>query len=252
MEDQYYFIGRGKLLVSKLDASGNPGKFEWLGNVPNLTISIESRQIEHYEKVTGLNLIDKIINNGQLVTVDFVVENFVIKNLVKFLRGTYEVIPAPIIETVTVYPGAYSIIAPNITQWDSLTDVSETTTYIEGVDYTVDSQSGLLFIPLGSSITEGQEVKPNYTAGAMNEIVGFADQAEYYQLFFAGLNLANELDPLLVDIYKFYLHPLSRLDLINPSLTQFQVTGTACYDTNQASEELGGRFLRTVINPIGG
>ena len=247
MAESRYFVGKGKLFVGERDSSGNPVGLEWLGNVPNLVLSTDETDLQHKESYTGLNLTDKIVPTGQTATASFTLEEFTKENLTKFLRGTFTAIAAATIteEVVIGYPGKWSRLSQaNIQTWTSLTNSTALETYVLGVDYNVDMKGGLIEILEGGAITEGQSLKANYAAGAMEQVSGFTVQPKDYYLYFSGLNQAEDLQPVLIDVYKFRPKPIGSIELITDEFGNYEIEGAVQYDPLRPDTTTNGRFFK--------
>lgn len=247
MAESRYFVGKGKIYVGDRDSSGNPVGLEWLGNVPNLVLSTEETDLQHKESYTGLNLTDKIVPTGQTASLSFTLEEFTKDNLDKFLRGTFTAVTAATVtdETVVGYLGKWSKLAKgNITTWTSLTDSTAATTYVLGTDYNLDLKGGMIEVISSGAITDAQSLRANYAAGAMEQVSGFTVTPKDYYLYFSGLNQAEDLKPVLIDIYKFRPKPIGSLELITDEFGSYEIEGMVQYDTLRPDNTTDGRFFK--------
>jgi hypothetical protein len=83
----YYYSGQGVLMIGDRDALGAPAGLVPVGNVPELTISVDETNLEHKESQSGQRAIDLRLNQETNVTVAFTVENVIAENLAVALRG---------------------------------------------------------------------------------------------------------------------------------------------------------------------
>lgn len=78
----YYYSGQGSLLIAERDeGTGKPKGFLPVGNVPELTINIETSKLEHKESETGSRLTDLTIITEKKGTFEFKLENLSLDNL---------------------------------------------------------------------------------------------------------------------------------------------------------------------------
>lgn len=82
-----YQLGRGILQMAELDATGHPKGFRDLGNVPELTASVESEKLEHFSSRQGLKKLDKSIILQITSGLSFTLENINFENLAAFFSG---------------------------------------------------------------------------------------------------------------------------------------------------------------------
>lgn len=87
-EESKYYSGQGVVLISDRDSLGRPTGFEHIGNICDLSLSIEVTEFEHKECVTGQRAIDLSLITETDVTVEMVVESLTAKNLESALFGT--------------------------------------------------------------------------------------------------------------------------------------------------------------------
>lgn len=85
----YYYSGQGSLYIAERDpTTGNPVGFMAVGNVPELTLNIETTKFEHKESESGSRLIDLTIIQEKKGTFEFRLENMNLDNLTLGLWGT--------------------------------------------------------------------------------------------------------------------------------------------------------------------
>jgi hypothetical protein len=85
----YYYSGQGSLYIAERDpTTGNPKGFMAVGNVPELTLNIETTKFEHKESESGSRLIDLTIIQEKKGTFEFRLENMNLDNLALGLWGT--------------------------------------------------------------------------------------------------------------------------------------------------------------------
>ena len=83
----YYYSGQGILWVAERDAAGRPKNQRRVGNIPELTINIETTKFEHKESESGNRLKDLVIIQEKNGTFQFTLENVDRDNLALGLWG---------------------------------------------------------------------------------------------------------------------------------------------------------------------
>lgn len=165
-----YTIGRGKLLF-KADGYTDSG-YEDLGNCPDFKITVATEKKEHISSREGLQKKDLEIVIKQTATGAFTLDEPNIENIKRFIMSDAG-------STSTQTPGndaaAQNFVA-DLDHWidldkKNLTAVvvknsTETVTYVEGTDYTLDKDAGLLMALSTGSITDDEALKITRTWGA--------------------------------------------------------------------------------------
>lgn len=250
-----YFIGKGKVYFAEKDSlTGQPLGFQWLGNVPRLSLNTNQTRVEHQESYTGKNLTDKVVTGPISADASFTVEEMTKENLTRFLYGSTTIIsPATITnEDVTARLGqSIALTRSNLTSFTSLVLASApATVYVAGADYQVDLKAGMIFFPTTSSIANNAALRANYAAGGMEKVSAFTGNVNKdYWLRFAGLNQAEDDAPCIIDIYKFRPDPVGSMELINEGFNQIDIQGMAQYEEKMADTAADGRFFRIQITP---
>jgi hypothetical protein len=104
----YYYSGQGSLYVGGRTATGKPAGLLPVGNVPELTIDIETTNFEHKESESGQRLVDLVIVKEKKGKFAFKLENLSLDNLALGLFGTKASIAAGSVvdEEVELYKSA--------------------------------------------------------------------------------------------------------------------------------------------------
>lgn len=240
----YYYSGQGSLYVAKRDTSGKPLGFIPIGNVPELTIDIEISKFEHKESESGNRLLDLSIVKEKKGKFKMKVENLSLDNLALGLYGEKAAQAGGSVtaEAVKFYKGMRMPLAhPNVSAV-VVKDVTDTTTYVAGTDYTVDAANGTLIFPAsGSLITEAAVLHVSYTYGAYSNLEAFtsAESPERW-LRFEGLNTVDG-SHVVIDCYRAQFDPLTGYALINEEIASLDMNGSLLADSNISS---GSKFFR--------
>ena len=170
-----YVLGRGVVMIARLDVDGNPGPFRDLGNAPYFTITGAAQTIEHLSSRHSLAVVDKKVITSQALTCGFEldeVQNF--NNLADWLLGEASreengyktgnaspvVVAADAAGSIAPFLGRHVLLysdsglrAYNIDTADLELKTTETipVTLVDGEDYILDSENGSFFVVADSA-----------------------------------------------------------------------------------------------------
>lgn len=244
---EVYFSGQGVVYAATRNPNGtvDADGFRDLGNVPSLSLSLETDVLEHRESRTGNRLSDLRIVRERTATVTITLESFTKENLMMLLYGTSQTVAGAVVNDEafpTVAIGDVVALAHttiNEAQPFSIEDSNGSPlTLTQGTHYTVDKKSGMVTM---LAIPGTQPYLATYTHLTKSVVPMFeTGQVERY-LKFSGLNTANSNRGAIVELYRVAFDPVSNLDLINDELAQYELTGSVLYDeTRDADATLGG------------
>ena len=166
-------LGRGKLFLDNLDASGNRTGMQDLGNV----ISFETEnKVEIKEKYESMDPASSLYARGvtrQTVSLKITGDEFTLDNLARALLGSVVQVTgtgATIAAEAFTPPGGaqlgryYPLAHRNIT---TLTDIKiASVSLVLGTDYTADLLRGIIFIlPTSVTVTPGAALTADYIFG---------------------------------------------------------------------------------------
>ena len=60
-----YFSGQGRVYIATRAANGLPAAMRWVGNVPDLKITLETEKLEHKESSSGQRQTDLSLITGK-------------------------------------------------------------------------------------------------------------------------------------------------------------------------------------------
>lgn len=112
-------------------------------------------------------------------------------------------------------------------------------TPIEDTDIAFDYPHGSITMTIGS-LGGGNTVDLDYTHLGYSRVDALTDTSRVRWLRFEGLNTVDD-EPVVVDIYKASLDPLSGYGLINEEVAQMEVTGNVLLDDLRS---VGDQFFR--------
>jgi hypothetical protein len=223
-----YLIGRAIVKFAELDASGFPKEYRDVGNVSELTSTVESETYDHFSSREGIKERDLRIVLQQDVTLGMTLENINFQNLAIFFSGDASLYTNPGIagfstvrfvndDEVTVNSW-YSIVDAShnpvfgITSTNSIVVESTNGTPIALVldtDYSVNDISGQIFledtVTTQAVITAGDGLQCTLTADAAATKV---DQVNV--LSSSELNLAVRIESLDAETGKYTIYEIHK------------------------------------------
>lgn len=243
-----YYSGQGSLYIAERDpVTGLAKGFIAVGNVPELSIDIETTNYEHKESETGSRLTDLVIVKEKKGKFSFKLENLTLANLALALWGTSTNITgaAVVAEPVIAYKSSATVkknlaLANPDVSAVVVKDETDTTTYVLGTDYTVDAKNGTISIISTSAIVEAAELHVSYTFASHSKVDAFMSAAAPERwLRFEGLNTVDN-SHVIVDIFKAQFDPLTGYGLLNEELGTADMGGTILADLTKT---VGSQFF---------
>ena len=222
---------------------GNIGAQRWVGDVSELSISLTVESFEHSESYSGTRQKVRKIITGKSGEVSAKFHEFSAENLSLLLLG----------EVTKVSAGSVTgeALPAVIKAGDRIAlvhqDVSEVKigTLVEGTDYTVD--------PIFGAIEFLKDIAANtdtvaYKYGEVTIIAMLTNNPKDLFLRYEGLNLAENNEWNVVELYKINFTPTEALNLINNdnSLDALSTKATVLADTNKVGDATFGRFGRVI------
>lgn len=252
-----YYSGQGSLYLAERDSvTGKPKGFLPIGNVPELTINIETTKFEHKESESGSRLVDLTIVQEKKGTFEFTLENLSIDNLSVGLWGTKATVAGGTVaaagETVPLPMGTvagmrFPLAHPGVSA-ATVTKDDGTTPYVLNTDYTIDAKNGVIIVSTGSAmITDSAAAdttfKIGYTYAGYLKVDAFTQSAAPERwLRFEGLNTVDG-SAVIIDLFKAQFDPLTGYALINEELGSVSMTGTVLADPLQPGNS---KFFRQI------
>lgn len=257
-----YFLGRGIVYLSELDANQLPSAYRDLGNSPGFSISVESEELLHQASRTGLKVTDKRITLSQNIKLSFQIDELSHDNLALFFTGTTEFVTNPAVagiglvgsqivitdavefgrwyDLMTAYDGSGVKAA-----WGDHTKIilrensSGPTILDEGTDYELDLEMGRVFIKSTAvKISSGEKLEFYSAADAtapaklelMHALAGAAGTS--YALKFIAENPANASEKIEYEFHSVTIAADGDLSLIGDDFSQAGFTGAAQKNSN--------------------
>lgn len=241
-----YYRGQGKVYAAVRDALGNPGPQIWLGNVEALDISLQTDTQEHRESYSGSSNIDLRLVRGITGSIKATLDNYDLDALSLGLYGTKSSVTGATVTSEalpsTLAVGDEVALANPLISALTITDSAGTpATLVAGTDYQiVDANYGRIKI-----LNLGAYTKPfnaAYTYGNRTESGMFTQPVPERWLRFEGLNKGNLDTPVVVDLYRVALDPLSQLGVIGNDIAKYDLNGSLLLDSTKAANSAIGQF----------
>ena len=174
--------GAGRLYFDRfLDGTTTKTGRRYVGHTPSLNIAIESDTLDHINKDNGVGETDKTATLSTSRDGSFTTDNISPPNVAMFYLGSADVFTqaaTPVVDEVhTVKQDHFYQLGAaqgsgmgvrNVASVD-VQDDTDITTYVDGVDYTVDLVMGMVYIITtanGGSIVDGDVLHIDYTPAA--------------------------------------------------------------------------------------
>lgn len=268
--NNYYFSGQGSLMVAERHTDGTPKGFTRVGNVPSLEISIEVTKFEHKESCTGQRAIDLTVVQEKNGTFTMTLENFTPFNLALGFWGQEAQVAAATGGTARTFAWEYD--KPHYLDAVSLNTINSVTVdpdtggggpqvLVLDDDYTIDLEYGTItFLSTGTIIGSGgtdpfpftasadDTVEVDYDSDAYHNVDALTVTSQQRWIRFEGLNTIDE-KPVIVDMFKADIDPITGLALINEEIAAAEITGNLLIDTLQpgASQYFRVRYAETAF-----
>ncbi|MEX6145614.1 hypothetical protein AB6G46_16000 [Providencia hangzhouensis] len=237
-----YFYGQGKVSLA-VRQPGKPLNLRWVGDVDQLTVSFASRSQIKQQAQKGIvhNTQKHITHQSCQVSANFFTfspENIALavfgKSLVTKARATKEILPMGL-----VAGGRYVLQQVNL--WDVVIPG-----LVEGIDYHVDVNFGTLEILKTPLI---QPTTVHYKYAGNDTIPFFTNSPLELMLRYEAVNLAEDMSPVLVELYRLQFDVSDALELINnaTTLSSFELNADVLLDTTRPANDLFGQYGRYVI-----
>jgi hypothetical protein len=250
MAQNIYFRGQGRLFLASRDVNGNKTAITWVGNVSALSVSLETETLEHKESYTGQRLTDVKLITGKSAKVTATLESWDLDNLALGLYGQKVTVTGASV-TNEVLPSGLAVndivqtANPKISTVVVKDSAGTPATLTLGTHYSIDDASygRIKILNLASFV---QPLKVDYAYAARKDVGMFTQSVPERWLSFHGLNTAVGNTPIIVDLFRVQLDPMSQLPLIGDEIAGYELAGEALVDdTKSASSPLGqfGRIL---------
>jgi hypothetical protein len=247
-----YFSGQGRVYIGARDAVGNPLGLSYVGNVPELKVSLSVETLEHQESISGQRLTDLQLIKTKKGEFACTLEELIAVNLGLAMYGTTvdqtsgtvtsEVLPNP----VTV--GSLYLLAKQNVSTVVVKDSSATPKTLPAAQYSVNAKHGSLAI--NDKTAGGPFVEPfkvDYAYGTAKFTALFTQPLPERWVRFEGLNTADSNREVVIDLYRVAINPAKELSVITDELLKFELSGQVLADTQKSATGDLGQFGRIVL-----
>lgn len=245
-----YFSGQGRVYLAARDSNGNPLALRWVGNVPDLKVSLNVETIEHKESYSGQRLTDLQIIKSKDGEFSCTLEDFSIENIELTLYGvTSSVTAGSVIDEALptgITAGETRLLAHQFVSNVVIQDSAGTpATLTAGTHYKVHANQGAIEFLNVTGFT--QPFKVDYDYGAAKASAMFKSAQPEVWLRFDGINTADGNRPVIVDLYRVAINPTKDLSLISDELQRFELSGRVLADTTKDATGPLGQFGRIIM-----
>ena len=247
-----YFSGQGRVYIGARDSAGNPAGLTFVGNVPELKVSLSVETLEHQEAQSGQRLTDLQLIKTKKGEFACTLEELSSGNLALALYGhsttvapgtvTGEALPNPV-TAGHLYPLAHQNVSAVQIQ-----DGSSPPKTLPATQYQVHARHGSVLIL--DATTGGPYVEPftvDYAYGAAQSTAMFTRPLPERWIRFEGLNTADGNREVVIDLYRVAINPAKELSIITDELLKFELSGQVLADLSKPTDGELGQFGRLVL-----
>ncbi len=242
-----YFSFRGRLFAAPR-VNGGPGPLRWLGNMPDLSLGLATKEEEHTESYSGQDLVDFILETGRTATLKGTMEDWSPENVIMLTRSrstpvaggnvTAEVLPDGLVA------GDDVLFAHQLVSDVVITDSAATPATVAGSKYQVRSAGGGIKLLDVTGLT--QPLKAAYVYGAALRLALLSTGAPEYWLRFEGVNKQDN-SPIVMDLYRAQPKVTSDLGLIASGQGKLPFEAGILVDADKDPEGDLGQFGQLIL-----
>lgn len=247
-----YFSGQGRVYIGARDEYGNPAGLTFVGNVPELKVSLSVETVEHQEAQTGQRLTDLQQIKSKKGEFACTLEELSASNLALALYGsTITVVPGTVTEELLpnpVSPGSLYPLAMQNVSAVQIQDSAPTPLLLPERQYTVNGKYGSIVILDATS--GGPYLEPfvlDYAYGPAQSTAMFTQPLPERWVRFEGLNTADGNREVVIDLYRVATNPAKELSIITDELLKFELAGQVLADLSKPVGGDLGQFGRLVL-----
>lgn len=247
-----YFSGQGRVYIGARDSNGNPLGLNFVGNVPELKVSLSVETLEHQESTSGQRLTDLQLIKTKKGEFSCTLEELIAINLGLALYGTTtDQVSGTVTNETLATPMAtgslYLLVKQNVSSV-VIKDSSPTPKTLPASQYQLNAKHGSLLI---NDITTGgpyvEPFKADYAYGAAQSTAMFTQPLPERWIRFEGLNTADSNREVVIDLYRVAINPAKELSVITDELLKFELSGQVLADTLKPAAGDLGQFGRIVL-----
>lgn len=236
-----YSYGQGKIYLAERLPNGEPKNLRWVGDVSEASISLSTEEFTHKESYSGQRLEVRKIPTGKSGELSLKFHEFSPENLALLLLGEHSKIEAGTV-TGEELPKDIKVgdrIALKHVKVSNVTINGMT----ENTDFVVDKTFGTLeFLTEHTNNTETVA----YSYGEVLNVAMLTSNPKDLFLRYEGVNLAEQNEWIMLELYKINFNPTDALALINNdnALAALSAKAKVLADTTKTGDTVLGRFGR--------
>lgn len=251
--DEEYFYGQAEVELAEILPSGKLGPYIWLGDFSELSGGFSQTAINHRESYSGLK--GKVREFFTELGLDWTgtLHQLSVDNVNTFTLGKVSQEDAGTV-TGEVFP---TVAAGEVIQLEHvnvsglvITDSAGTpVTLTEDTHYKADEWGNVRIIALPTTPAPTQPLRAAYNYGAYKQTAFFAGERKNYALRIKGINLAENGEKFMCQLYKVSAGLLQQLSLITNGnqLAGASVTFGSLLDSSKPADGPLGRYGRYVV-----
>jgi len=225
------FLGSGRLLIDRLTDAGVSTGYKVVGGCPKFELHMESEIKEQRSK--GRNNYGQVIASATLpgkTNLAITINDLDAENMAMAFMGTKsadnQTAGTVTDEEVVAHPGYASELEYEAVSSVVVKDDTDTTTFVEDTDYTVDARLGLITVLAAGNISEGDTLHVDYSYADVtrDKVVGADAPIIRCKLILDGKNMVNGRDVRVI-VPKARLKPSSAVDFLSDDFLPLELEG---------------------------
>ncbi len=269
-----YVLGRGAMYLSDIDTTTQlPTGWRFVGNVPNMTLTVTEENLDHYQSYESTKERDKRVTLQKEIDLGWGFDEINDENLASFLSGTMHEFTNPAVAGVTSFTWVAAGKIVPLVQYYELTDANGNPCYgvtaanialattnaspvtlVLNTDYTVDEKAGLIrflnsaAIQAAVTATEGITLvlTADATAVNMDEVRALSIDQHYQAMLFNAVNPVNEGEMTCFKFHKVKISADGDMPLISDDWQVMPMSGS-CDKSVTASSTSPYLTIRTPL-----
>lgn len=241
-----YFSGQGRVFIGARDINGIPQGLTFVGNVPDLKVSLSVETLEHQESQSGQRLTDLQLIKTKKGEFACTLEELIQSNLELALYGSTTVVTTGTVTDEPLIAAAelgklYLLAKQNV----STVVIKAGAATVAAEKYTVNAKHGSIMFNDITGVTGA--IAASYSYGAANVTAMFTQPLPERWVRFEGLNTADANKEVVIDLYRVAINPAKDLSVIGTELMKFELSGQVLADLTKPAAGALGQFGRIVL-----
>ncbi len=249
-----YISFQGRVFLADRDEiTGQPLNVTFVGNVPDLTLSLKTDVADHYESQSGQRTLDNRFQKTKSIEVGMTLEEFIEENITLAFHGHHLPVTSgttsnEVISATTPTLNKRYLLAHQKVSNVVVTDSAATPATLQaGTNYTADEGYGTITFTNITGFTA--PIKVAYAYGAVSNFSIFTSSLPERFLRFEGVNTSQGNKKVMFELYRVAWDPVSNFQFINNELNKMELKGSVLTDsTKPIDAELGQMGRMTYID----